>query len=63
MNLTSHSKGQNIILGCDAFLKNSRIKDLPPVLVLGDQGRVAAGAVVDDKFDLDLVLDGLVYAF
>jgi hypothetical protein len=30
---------------------------------LGDQGGVAAGAVVDDEVDLDLVLYGLVYDF
>jgi hypothetical protein len=29
--------------------------------LLGDQGGVAAGAVVDDEVDLDLVLYGLVY--
>ena len=29
--------------------------------LLGDQGGVAAGAVVDDEIDLDLVLYGLVY--
>ena len=31
--------------------------------LLGDQGGVAAGAVVDDEVDLDLVLYGLVYDF
>ena len=31
--------------------------------LLGDQGRVAAGAVVDDEIDLDLVLYCLVYDF
>ena len=31
--------------------------------LLGDQGGVAAGAVVDDQVDLDLVLLGLVYDF
>ena len=31
--------------------------------LLGDQGGVAAGAVVDDEIDLDLVLNGLVYNF
>jgi hypothetical protein len=30
MKLTSHSKGQNIIPKCDAFLENSKIKDLTP---------------------------------
>ena len=31
--------------------------------LLCDQGGVAAGAVVDDEVDLDLVLDSLVYDF
>ena len=31
--------------------------------LLGDQGGVSAGAVVDDQVDLDLVLYGLVYDF
>ena len=31
--------------------------------LLGDQGGVAAGAVVDDEVDLDLVLYGLVHDF
>ena len=31
--------------------------------LLGDQGGVAAGAVVDDEVHLDLVLYGFVYDF
>ena len=31
--------------------------------LLGDQGGVAAGAVVDDEVDLDLVRNGLIYDF
>ena len=31
--------------------------------LFGDQGGVAAGAVVDDEIDLDLVLYGLVHDF
>ena len=31
--------------------------------LLGDQGRVAAGAVVDDEVQLDFVLHGLTYNF
>ena len=31
--------------------------------LLSDQGGVAAGAVVDEEIDLDLVLDSLVHDF
>ena len=31
--------------------------------LLGDQGSIAAGAVVDDEVDLDLVLYGLIHDF
>ena len=31
--------------------------------LLGDQGGVAAGSVVDDEIDLDLILYGLVHDF
>ena len=31
--------------------------------LLGDQGEVAAGAIVDDEVDLDLVLHGFVHDF
>jgi hypothetical protein len=43
------------------FLLLLRIE--PITYLLGNQGGVAAGGVVDDEIDLDLVLHGLGYDF